>query len=121
MLTKLIQEKMNENKMSLRGAAKKIGIGHTTLMRVLEEGSCNQNTLTKIAKWMNVSPSTLIDTKGIEADSLVAGIASAFSEEPELARVFGEAMQQVVEGKRTPQLLRELAAYYAFRINYMDE
>jgi len=112
-LQRLLNEKIDKWHLSMRAAAKQIGIAHTTLIRIINGEKCDMPTLQKIAEWLGVSPSSLVDT--IEPDEITKSIASIISAESTLAQVFIEAGQHVRDGEITPEELRDLAAYAAFR------
>jgi hypothetical protein len=74
-------------------------------------------TAQKIADWLGVTPTSIIDAEGVGKDALAAQIAAVLEMEPKLAEVFGEAMQRVLDGRMDLRIFKELAAYAAYRIN----
>ena len=117
MLTSLLKEHMRERGMSLRQAAKEIGVSHTTISRILGGQTADIDTLVAIAKWMKISPSTLMDTGG-EADSktLSAKIAAVIEQHPDLAKVFDEALSRFEAGKISTETITDLIAYMNYRL-----
>ena len=122
-LARLIEERMGAEVKSLRRAGREIGIAHTTLKRILEGEPYDVSTAQKIADWLGVPLSTLLDSGGTseDKDTLAAQIAAVLETEPRLAEVFGRAMQRVLSGKMSNEAFRDLAAYAAFKIQLTEE
>lgn len=122
-LARLIEERMAAQGMSLRQAGREIGIAHTTLKRILEGEPFDVATAQKIADWLGVPLSTLLDTEGAsdDPDTLAAKIAAVIETEPRLARVFGDAMDRVLNGEMSNEAFRDLAAYAAFKFQLSEE
>lgn len=114
----LAQERVERQ--GLRAAARDIGIAHTTLARAIQGEDIDLATAQKIANWLGVTPTSLIDAEGVGKDALAAQIAAVLEVEPKLAEVFGTAMQRVLDGQMELATFRDLAAYAAFRINTVE-
>jgi hypothetical protein len=95
-------------------AAREIGIAHTTLARAIQGDDIFLATAQKIADWMGVTPTSIIDAEGVGKDALAAQIAAVLETEPKLAEVFGDAMQRVLDGRMDLSTFKELAAYAAY-------
>ncbi|HEX6305121.1 MAG TPA: hypothetical protein VFZ76_13085, partial [Anaerolineales bacterium] len=80
-------------------------------------------TAQKIADWLGVPLSTLLDTGGTpeDKDTLAAKIAAVIETEPRLARVFADAMDRVLSGEMSNKAFRDLAAYAAFKFQLTEE
>ena len=100
-----------------------IGIAHTTLKRILDGEPYDVATTQKIAVWLGVPLSTLLDTGGPseDKDTLAAKIAAVLETEPRLARLFGDAMDCVLSGAMSNEAFRDLAAYAAFKLQLTEE
>jgi transcriptional regulator with XRE-family HTH domain len=120
MLGVLAQERVNQRGLGLRAAAREIGIAHTTLARAIQGEDVDLATAQKIADWLGVTPTSIIDAEGVGKDALAAQIAAVLEMEPKLAEVFGEAMQRVLDGQMDLATFKELAAYAAYRINTIE-
>ena len=114
-LQKLLKEHIDKDHLSMRAAAKQIGVAHTTLIRIVNGEACDMPTLQKLADWLEVSPSSLLDT--IESDDITKVVASIISADPILAEAFILAGQHVIDGEMTPEELREIAIYAAWRFS----
>ena len=121
LIKKLVMEKMRKNDLSMRSAAANIGVSHTTLIRILHDEPYDVPTAEKVANWLNVPVSTLLDINQPGEDGLARQIALVLRQEPALAKVFGEAMARVLEGSMTLETMRSLVSYAAFQINNREE
>jgi len=117
----LLKEELDRRHLSFRAAAREINVAHTTLIRILNGEPCDVPTLQKIATWLGVAPSSLVDTMDQANTELSSAIAAVISAEPKLATVFLEASKRLSEGRMTPQELRELVYYAAFRFGIGQE
>ena len=122
-LARLIEERRAVEGMSLRQAGREIGIAHTTLKRILDGEPYDVATAQKIADWLGVPVSTLLDAGGSteDKDTLAAQIAAVLETEPRLAEVFGRAMNRVLNGEMSNEAFRDLAAYTAFKLQLTEE
>jgi transcriptional regulator with XRE-family HTH domain len=118
MIKKMLEEEIELRKMSIRAAAREIDVAHTTLLRILQgdEQSITYGTLIKIANWMGVSPSVLVVEKTDSVDELASQIAAFLRMNPDLACLFGEAVQRVLNGEMEPCDLNELVAYATWKL-----
>jgi len=117
----LLKEELDRRHLSFRAAAREINVAHTTLIRIINGEPCDVPTLQKIAAWLGVAPSSLVDTMDQANTELSTAIAAVISAEPKLAQVFIEASKRLSEGKMTPGELRELAYYAMFRFGIGQE
>lgn len=116
LLQHLVYEKMNKDNLSLRNVADATGISHTTISRIVKGGDVDIDTLLTVCKWLEVSPSHVLDGYKTDEDNLEARIASLLDLNPNLREVFTEAMDRYEEGDVSAQAIEELLAYAAFRI-----
>ena len=122
-IARLLEERMGERGLSLRKAGREIGVAHTTLARIINGEPYDVATAEKIADWLGVPVSTLLDTGGASEgrDTLAAKIAAVLETQPRLARVFEEAMERVLNGEMSNEAFRDLAAYAAFKLQLVEE
>ncbi len=109
MLNKILRERMEKDGISLRAAAAQIGISHNTLYRTLEGQPIDLDTLTLLARWLGVRPSTLIDAEAGDVASMVALI---LEQNPEMVKVFREVFE-----KYHPKVLQEIMWYMLWRMS----
>jgi transcriptional regulator with XRE-family HTH domain len=116
MLPKLLLDRMKERGLSLREAAQEIGVSHTTIARLLAGKPADIDTLDAVARWMGVPITSLIEVS-VQGSDLVNQIAVFVSAYPELAGVFRDVMQGILSGEVKPEVLTDVVAYTAYRLN----
>lgn len=109
MLNKILRERMEKDGVSLRAAAAQIGISHNTLYRTLEGQPIDLDTLTLIARWLEVRPSTLIDAEASDVASMVALI---LEQNPEMVKAFREFF-----ARYNPSVVQETLWYMLWRMS----
>lgn len=119
LMQSLLKKRLNDRGLSLREAAKEIGVTHTTLARILQGMPADVDTIVALSRWLDVRASTLIDMEG--DDNLINKIAVLIEYEPGLESVFTRTVQLVESGKAPPELLREIVAFAAYRLNLQQE
>jgi transcriptional regulator with XRE-family HTH domain len=113
----LLKEEISERGISVRQAAREIDLSHTTLNRILAGESYDMSTAEKIAGWLNVPTSSLVDGTIREGEEdFRTVIAGLFEVAPELENVFREGYRRVQRGEMEPRELRELAYFAAYRM-----
>ena len=116
LMATLIREKMTKDKLSFRRAGDQVGVSHTTIQRAADGEQMDVPTTQKIADWLGIPLTTLLDLDSPTEDQLAKQIAAVLYREPQLATVFGEAMRRVIAGEMQPDTFRALAQYAAFQI-----
>ena len=110
MLRNLLDAKLGERRLSVRAAAKEIGVAHTTLNRVLAGGEVDLDTVVKISTWLNIRPAALL---GIESNSDTDALLDAV---PGLRDILKEIGERIAAGELGPEYLEDVTAYMRFRI-----
>lgn len=115
MLQNVLEGAMKENGLSARDVGKILGVSHTTVIRALQGEAIDLSTLIKMAEWLKIRPSVLLDTLGDEAkvDAKIEMLTEAY---PELRTVLEKAAQAVEEGKADPTIIKDIVAYAEYRI-----
>lgn len=117
MLVQLMKDKLQNERLSLRAAARQIGVSHTTIARVLNGEQVDMDTLVELANWLGVPPSTLLNTQGDVDETLSDKIASVLETEPRLKEVFEEAINRIERGEASPQLLSDIISYAKYKLD----
>lgn len=118
-LQSLIQKKMTAEGLSIRSAARRIGISHTTLVGFMGGQRIDMSTLEAICKWANVS---VRDALGYDKDSDVnSAISAILSASPDLKQTFEDAAADLDAGVITQDDLREIVQYAAYRLKMARE
>lgn len=115
MLAKMLQDEMNRRGISIRKAAKQIGVAHTTIGRVLEGKQVDLDTVQSISKWLNINVSDAVNATDTDAD-LVTLISSVLQRNPPLRKELTEAAGKLNNGEIGLRDLEDILAFIAFRI-----
>lgn len=114
--TKLSQEMKNKGA-GTRQVSKEIGVAHTTILRALRGDLVDVGTILKISKWMGVKPATLLNSMATTKDVLPEQIAVMLKNYPRLEDEFEKAIKAVIAGTVKPEIIEDIAAYAAYKIN----
>ena len=117
----LIKDKISTDDVSVRKAAQQIGLAHTTLSRMISGEPYDLKTATKIARWLEVPLTSLLDASGIGDDALAAQISLVLQKEPKLTLAFCTAMDRVLRSEVSLDTYRDIIAFAAYRINLIDK
>lgn len=115
MLQNVLKGAMDERNLSARDVGGILGVSHTTILRALRGEQIDLATLIKIADWLNIRPSALLDTLGDEApiDAKVDTLVQAY---PELQNVLEKAADAIKNGQADPRIIHDIVAYAEYRI-----
>ena len=114
MLQNVLQGAMDEQGLSARKVGEMLDVSHTTILRALRGEQIDLDTLIKIANWLKIRPSTLLDTFGDErTEDKVSVLVQAY---PELQEVLEKAAEAVESGQANPAIINDIVAYATFRI-----
>lgn len=116
MLDVVLNQVMTQKGLSARGAAKEIGVSHTTVLRALKGDPVDVPTLIAISNWIGVRPSELINSMG-DVSSVPEAVSTLISTHPQLGKVFEEAVALVEKGEAGPELIEDIVSYAAYKIN----
>jgi len=120
-LPKLLEEKQRKGGLSNRAVAREVGVSHSTISRALQGEAMDMPTLEKFSAFLEVPVSTLVDLNTEGASGLAAKIEALVNQEPELAKVFEEAVDLILEGKMSSSVFRDLVAYASFRMQQASD
>ncbi len=115
---KLAQEMKNKG-LSTRQVAKEIGTSHTTILRALRGEIVDMATIMKVSEWLGVKPATLINSLASTKAALPEKIAVMLGNYPHLEEEFSKAINAISAGTVEPEIIENIAAYAAYRINLM--
>jgi plasmid maintenance system antidote protein VapI len=110
MLKEVLDAALARKRLSVRAAARQIGIAHTTLNRVLVGGPIDLETVMKISAWMGVRPAVLLDMES-------GGEAEIVELVPGLKEVLSEARLLIEGGKVPASILDDITAFARFKIS----
>src|ERR1700690_3752784 len=97
MLKQLIVDKRRKSGLSLssRDIAKEIDVSHSTIIRALRGDDIDLPTLIAFAEWLEVKPSTLLNSFAHSKDQVADEIALVIEREPKLREAFSEALKAI--------------------------
>ncbi len=116
MLPKILKSAIEERGLSIRDAGKILDVSHSTLLRALAGESVDLSTLKKIAEWLNIRPSALLDTVVGDEPPMEARIETLVAAYPEIADVLEKAVVAVESGQADPGVIKDIVAYAEYRI-----
>lgn len=115
LLQKLVQEKLQNSRMSERQAAAICNVSQATIGRILDNEAVDLSTLLRVCAWLGVSPSSMMDGELSDDNNSLANALSVFIEtDQQLADALRTGAKRVKEGNIKPEVIREIARYAAF-------
>ena len=115
-LAALVQLKMDQEHISLRTAGEQAGVAHTTIDRVRKGKAIDLERTKKICDWVGIPVSSVVDVGEVKADMLDE-VASLFAMNDEFSDVFTEIAEKVKSGDLPQEILGEITAFAAFRMD----
>ena len=115
MLQTMLQQAMTAKNLSSHAAAEQIGVSHSTILRALKGDKVDVDTIIKIANWLNVRPSELLNS--MSDTSLADEVAVLLSHSPELEEEMKEAVARVKAGQLDAAILRDVLAYARYKFS----
>jgi transcriptional regulator with XRE-family HTH domain len=115
MLKNLLEGAMKEKNLSSRDLGAILDLSHTTILKALQGDQVDLTTLIKMAEWLKIRPSSLLDTlgDGADIDDKILVLSEAY---PELRVVLEKAAEAVEAGQADPAIIKDIVAYVEFRI-----
>ena len=122
MLKELFERKLRTRNLSVRAAAVEMDVSHTTLHRVLNDEPVDLKTVIALCNWLNVSPSTILDTQANDTrTSIPAVIASLIEQDERLAAIFTDMADDLQTGTINPDDVLDVVSYAAYRLRKNDK
>lgn len=116
MLSRLLEEELERRGVSLREAARQIGVSHTTLNMVKKNRPLEVNTAYLICQWLGVPITVAVEQGVSDSDMLISRIGALLTAAPELANILTVAAQEVEKGTLTSDDFKEIMQFAAFKI-----
>jgi transcriptional regulator with XRE-family HTH domain len=116
LLRTLLDDRIKQDGISIREAARQIGIGHSTVIRILGGEAADIDTLVAICKWLGISLSEVLNSELSGDTQLASEIATVIRANPQLEPVFREAMDRLKDGSIDPATIADLVAYTNYRL-----
>jgi transcriptional regulator with XRE-family HTH domain len=116
MLDIVLRKAMEEQGLSSHKAAEAIGVSHTTILRALRGEAVDVDTIIKIANFVNVRPSELLNSMATET-TLTDQLATLLSHSRELEEQLRDALERVQAKALDPAVVRDIVSYALFKLN----
>lgn len=116
MLDVILRQAMQNQGLSSHKAAEAIGVSHTTILRAMRGEAVDVDTLIKIANFLNIRPSELLNSMSTDA-TLPDQLAALLSHSPELEEELKDATERVRAGQLDPAVIRDILSYAMFKLN----
>jgi transcriptional regulator with XRE-family HTH domain len=113
LLQVVLSNKLRELGISIREASRRSGIPNTTINRMLKGEAIDMPTLVKIAEWLDIPPSNLLD--GLDRSNLAAKLSAMLNANPRLKESFEEVVDKINSGQVEKTVVDEIASYAVFR------
>jgi hypothetical protein len=91
------------------------GTSHSTILRALKGEKVDVDTLIKIANWLGVRPSELLNS--MSETSLADEVAVLLQYSPELEAELKDAVERVKAGQLDPRVIQDVVAFARYRFN----
>jgi len=114
----ILNNRIAEKRISLREAARQIGVSNTTITRILNGGPYDVKTLQAVSAWAEIPVSVLLDSA--DDSNLASKLAAMIQAEPHLAAVFNEALDRILRGEMSAEVLSDIVSYASFRMGARD-
>ncbi len=125
MFRTILENELERRNMSIREAAREIGISHTTLIAARDgTRAIDVGTALAIAKWVGVPLSTLVEEANpaeFEKNSVLQALKIVLEAAPELEQVFREAANELAAGTLSLSDFRDITEYAAYKIRIRRE
>ena len=116
MLTIVLQRAMRDQGLSSHKVAQEIGVSHTTILRALHGEAIDVNTIIKIANFLKVRPSELLNSMSTNA-TLPDQLAVLLSHSRELESELKDAVKRVQAGELDPAVVSDIVSYALYKLN----
>ena len=119
MLDIMLKRTMRDQGLSSHKVAEEIGVSHTTILRALRGDTVDVNTIIKIASFLNVRPSELLNSMSTDA-TLADQLAVLLSHSRELEKELKDAVERTQAGELDPTVIRDIISYALYRLNQAE-
>ena len=118
MLSELIRTRIEDQNLSIREAARQIGLAHTTLARIIEGEPIDLTTYIRACEWLRVNAADVLHSEGKigTRSEVAAGVASIIRASPSLEPIFEEIVAKFEAGEISSDTVNDLIKYAAYRL-----
>ena len=116
MLQIVLRKAMDERGLSSHKAAEAIGVSHTTILRALRGEAVDVDTIIKIANFLGIRPSELLNSMSTDA-TLPDQLAALLGHSPQLEEELKDAVERVQAGALDPAVVKDIVSYALYKLN----
>jgi transcriptional regulator with XRE-family HTH domain len=116
MLDIILKQFMKDRGLSSHKVADAIGVSHTTVLRALRGEAVDVDTIIKLANYMDIRPSELLNSMSTDA-TLPDQLAALLSHSPELEEELKDAVERTRAGALDPAVVRDIVSYALYKLN----
>jgi transcriptional regulator with XRE-family HTH domain len=121
----ILETELERRRLSVRKAAKEIGIAHTTLHGAIDgTRRLDIGTAQAIARWLKVPLSTVVeeaDAAEYDRNEVVQALRLVLEADPELEQTFKDAARALAAGTLSLADFRDITEYAAYKIRIRTE
>lgn len=115
MFISILKHKLYSRNLSIRQAAREIGISHTTLQRTLSGNTLDLETLLKISRFLDIRPELTLNS--MDEATLIDQVVLLFLQsEPELLQKLYFAISQIKSNCLEISDLKEILEFITFKL-----
>lgn len=115
MLINILTHKIQEEHISMREAARQIGIAHTTLQRFLAGKPYDMDTVLNICKFLDIAPEAALNSLTNNTDRY-NDLVIVLQSEPYIAHVLLTSIEDYRANRLTKEDLLQIMEFVAFKI-----
>jgi transcriptional regulator with XRE-family HTH domain len=117
MLPVILKKELINRRLSIREAARQMGIAHTTLIRILQDEAVDLSTLDRVGAWMQSPVSAIIDCRRRGFPNVLNALSLCLSQNPKLEKALYEMVAKVEDGLIDSGIIEDVMAYITFRVS----
>lgn len=116
MLSQMLQHEIDNRQISVREAARQIGISHTSVHRVLDDKNTDLGTKKAVAQWLGISFSSIIEA-GEDLDTgVLILLQKLLKDNKALGNAFKEIVVSLEKGKIDTKDVEDILGYITYRL-----
>ncbi len=119
-LSRLLQEYMSNEELSVNDIANRIDVPPSVIHRVVYNQSIDIDTLLKVTDLISVPIEEILDIKN-DKNEILKQTVWVLSIEPDFSKLFGDSARGIRRGDTEKRVLAEVAAYTMYKINQIAD
>lgn len=116
MLDNLVREEIRKKGISVRQAAREMGISHTTAIRIINGKNSDLDTLKKVCDWLNVEINSVLHEEFTDNSGLNSKLILFLEQNPNLSQSLEEALECFENRSIPKEVITDMTSYITFRL-----